>query len=536
MATRDTTYVTVTDGRASLGIVQIEVPPHDTTYVTEVNGKQTLGVVSSGFAVPTTMLMSSRANHMGYAAYAGSDGVDLDSNTRLSFFNETGAAVTKLRMYFQNSRAISTNESDGYNTINIKAALEYPAGVYTPLTFSAASSVDLAAGAALAESDELTGLSIPADTEFFVRTYVSVTTGLKWVQGYTIATARGEAADFGTAVDKTTSGTITNATATATRRGYGPSAIKATGFSGSGQKARAFAAIGDSIVQGVGGLIDTKGNTGWIGFAMSGRYPYLNVGYTGTRAVDNTGANVARRKALILAAGITDLIVEYGVNDINTSQSSATTLAALTAIHNEFPDIRVWQTTITPMTTSTDQFDTSANQAIKTTPAGVFTGGAAAVRHVLNNAIRAVPTPLYGVYDAADFCEPSRDSGLFLTQDVSSSTHLQDAYDLVVGAGSTTTVVTYTPPMTANALAFGGALVFTSGALSGTRVAVTSNNTTTITVPALASAPVEGVTMKGYPVNGRFTGDGTHPLANSLTNPGFGGQFIMKDALIALIS
>lgn len=368
----------------------------------------------------TALLMGSRFNQMGFGGYAGSDGVDTDSNTRISSYNETGATVTKLRAYFANWFANATNEQNGYNSITITAALEYPAGTFTPILFGGAASKAIAATDLTVESDELTGLSIPAGAQFWMRTYVSVSAGQKWVQGYLIRTTKGEAADFSTGSDKTQGGTITNATATSSRRGYGPVAVKATGFSGT-PVARAFAAVGDSIIMGsTDGNYSAHDNTGYFGRACDSFYPVINLGIAGTSAFNNLPANFSRRADLMSRIGITHVFCDWSINDITANRTSAQLSADGAAIAAGFKGsvagVKVVWATIGPKTTSTDGWKTTANQS------DALTGGKQAQRISFNALLRSGISGIDYVFDAADVMETARDSGIWRAGE--GSTHL----------------------------------------------------------------------------------------------------------------
>jgi hypothetical protein len=393
---------------------------------------------------PAALLIGSRFNQMGFAGFVGSDGVDTDSNTRIASWNETGATVTKLRAIFANWMANATNEQDGYNAITVTASIEYPAGTFTPLLFSGAASASLPAsgGGSLVESDELTlPTPIPASTQFWVRSHVAVSAGQKWVQGYLLAiSGLGEAADFSSGVDKTMGGTITNATPGANRRGYGPVAVKATAFAET-PVARAFVGVGDSRVMGSTDVLDPAatghGNSGYFAKACAGRYPVLNLGIAGTQAQNNLPANFVRRAALMARAGITHVFGNWSINDINAGRTGAQLSDNIATIAVGFksavPGVKVIWATMAPYTTSTDNWITAANQAVKVAPAGAFTGGASSQRSLFNAALRAGISGVDSVFEEADTVEVNssnaltRDGGLWISGNGgtgATSTHL----------------------------------------------------------------------------------------------------------------
>lgn len=432
---------------------------------------------------PTALLMGSRYNQAGYNGYAGSDGSDTDSNSRIASYNETGTSVTQLRAYYANWMATATSEQDGYNPITVQGAVEYPAGTFTALTFAGASAVTIAAGGAssLAESDAVVlAQPIPAGALYWVRTWVTVAPGGRWPQGYMIqSSGMGEAVDFATGVDRTQGGTITNMAASTTRRGYGPAAVKATAFGGT-PVAKAFAAVGDSILMGSTDVLDPvaigHGNLGYFAKAAAGRYPVINLGIAGTTAYGNLPAAFARRAALLAKIGVTHVFCDWGVNDVSAGRSATQVQADIAAIaqglKNAVPGVVVAWSTITPRTTSTDGFRTAGNQSVHT--GSGFTGGASSPRASLNAALRGGSVAgVDRLFDAADAVEvnaaniATRDGGLWISGNG--------------GVGATSTHLT------------------TSGA--------------TTDVAA---------------------GDGLHPSVANTNTPGYGGIYILRDAVRAV--
>lgn len=375
--------------------------------------------------------MSSRLNVMGWNGYAGSDGTDTDSNTRLTTANESGAQVNKVKLIFSNWNIVQTSagEAVGPNTITFTASIEYPAGTFNQVLFSGIATCTLAAGFTSILSDELTlSTPIPAATRFFVRTYAfGGGGGQKWPQGYLISTAQGEAADFSTTVDKTMGGTITNATATVNRRGFGPTAIICTAYN-SAPRTVVVAGMGDSIIMGAtDGNITTQGNTGWLGRACSNARPYLNAALTGTRGFENLPANSVGRYDLFVKAGVTHVVCDYSSNDITAARTAVQVESSIqsivTGIKANGQSI-IW-TVCTPKTTGT--WATGAGQTIAS---GGFSGGAAGVRGTVNAWLRANTPGALAVWDVDTVVETNITNAL--TQDGG----YWISYNLGVGASS----------------------------------------------------------------------------------------------------
>lgn len=105
------------------------------------------------------------------------------------------------------------------------------------------------------------------------------------------------------------------------------------------------------------------------------------------------------------AAYHTDVIVQYGINDVNLqARTEAATQADLSSIYALFPTKRVWAVTISPCTTSSDAWATNANQTVTASNTA---------RVPLNNWLRTVPSPLAGCFDNATVIEGSLNSGIW---------------------------------------------------------------------------------------------------------------------------
>lgn len=430
-----------------------------------------------GLPVPSALLMSNRLNQMGYGGYAGSDGVDTDSNSRLSFYNQTGTAVTRAVFYFANWMANATNEQAGFNPITVTAAVEYPAGTFQPVTFAGAGFAALAVDA-LRASDEMTfATPIPAGAQYWVRTYVSVSAGQKWPQGYFINTARGEAADFATGADKTLSGTISNATGSPTRRGFGPIGIKATGFAGTPVR-RAFASVGDSILMASSdGNFDGIGSTGWNGRALSGIFPHVNFAIAGTTAAGNVPANFSRRLSALQAIGVTDVLVNYANNDLASTRTYAQVTADITAIVANLTGagLRVHYCTPLPYTTSTDGWKTAANQTVFATNGGYLPVGSGSRYQQVSDWLRSGLPGLSGVVDISD--QVSVNASNVLTRN-------------------------------------GGYWLSGNGGAGATSSHLTASGVATDVA----------------------TSDGRHPVVSNTTGPGYGGHYILRDYFAAYLA
>lgn len=95
---------------------------------------------------------------------------------------------------------------------------------------------------------------------------------------------------------------------------------------------------------------------------------------------------------------------EYGINDLTAGRTAAVISAALASAYALFPSQKVSQSTIPPVTTSTDVWVTTANQTVVASNPQ---------RTALNDIIRTKPAPLWNYFEIADVFETSRNSGIW---------------------------------------------------------------------------------------------------------------------------
>lgn len=283
----------------------------------------------------------------------------------------------------------------------IKRYIEYPAGVFTQVTWNGGqTTVTLNTGAIVSDPINLT---IPAGAQFWERTVnLTNTVSLFPFQQLPASSQTLGSPDGNSATDQGNSGTIA---ATSTQTTFG-----ATVMIGdiAVANAKSYVIFGDSIAWGEGDISNTgsKGGNGWIGRAMDAHgYPYLKIAKQGQQAADLVAAP-SRVQALLAQMQFTDVICEYGVNDLRLGRTQAQILADHQTIYGYVAGKKIAQTTITPRSSSTDSWATVANQTAKTD------GNMAALNSV-NAAIRAKPANVNTVIEAADAAMSARDSGVW---------------------------------------------------------------------------------------------------------------------------
>lgn len=254
---------------------------------------------------------------------------------------------------------------------------------------------------------------------FYVRAHLTIPTAGKFP--YNIITTKGNG-EGKTAGDQTKS---TAAFPTATLAAFGPLAIYATPTN---PNFEAVACIGDSISVGANhdGNISVDGHIpGEIGFmqiaAMRSGRGYITLGMNGQ--MSSGFVSDKRMRRMILASRCDVAIVNYGTNDLAQQRPLSEIQANLLDIWKalKMRGLRVYQTTITPRTNSTDNWTTTSGQ----TPINSFTsGGTGSPRTNLNEWIRSKPGPhLDGVIDVAALVESGENSGLWAPGKTPDGTH-----------------------------------------------------------------------------------------------------------------
>ncbi len=212
---------------------------------------------------------------------------------------------------------------------------------------------------------------------------------------------------------------------TASIQSYEPIAVLATPFN---PALKSIGILGDSIAAGYKDTIDANGMLGYVEKGISLNAAFITNTRSSTTLADFVAAH--SRRMAYFPQYLTSAVCELGSNDIFASGSSLAAIQALMlTTWSEFSlrGIPVWQTTITPRTTTTDAWATTANQT-------VVNAAQEAVRVGLNTWLRAgapivggvavaVGTtgaivmgqaghPLTGIFDATAQIETSFNSGI----------------------------------------------------------------------------------------------------------------------------
>lgn len=331
-----------------------------------------------------------------------SNGTDTGATFRTVYTNQTGAAVHDPELVYCNVQmtvpgAGLVAEADGPNSVTFKASVEYPAGTFRPVFFNGKREMVLEPGATVM-SDPI-GLTLPAGATYYVRTFVTVTSGEKWPTGSQGIPELGDKSNRSTnPVDMTL--TDTGTFNTSNHAQWAPVAI--VGKSTANKPT--WAVIGDSIAQGSGDALtppgDAYGNLGWCARLVGGRYgcPYTKLARSGDK-VSEFLKDYSRRLAILSRANVSHVLVEGGLNDaLSSGATSAAVIANLQTLWGLLADrgYVVYQATLLPGGTGTDwaAYGTQIPHSLS-----------ASVRAPVNEYIRTVPAPLTGIIDAARVVE-----------------------------------------------------------------------------------------------------------------------------------
>lgn len=302
------------------------------------------------------------------------------------------------------------------------ASIEYPAGVFHRLSFDGAVRELIAGGRFLVSG--FVPVAIPDNAEFWSNIWLSAGTTIVFYNGATGQFA-GNSERGTVSTGDVTDFTTTSHTGTAQTYGMWPLALigRSTG--------KSVAILADSIGEGVGDTVDATSHVGVFARSIGGTCAYINLSQSGDRLELLLQSHAKRLASL---AYTRNALLGLGVNDIGAGRSLAQIKADLIAVWTKTKTALltgglVFQSTITPSSTSTDSFATLANQ----TAAAQFSTVGTGTREQLNDWLRdgapivagvAAPIgttlanragdgthPLHHVLDLADAVESSRNSG-----------------------------------------------------------------------------------------------------------------------------
>jgi hypothetical protein len=296
-------------------------------------------------------------------------------------------------------------EAPGPNPLNLKVELEYPEGKSMPLRFGGRGYVKLAGGA-LVTTDPL-DVALPKGARYIVSTTVTVDEPpFKWPQNLLTSIPTGDVNVVGTDV-ATMSADITRPELRNQHRfGYGPYNI----IGRPDRPSVSVIVLGDSVVAGQGAE-DDYGDRAFVERALNVQVAWCNLAVPG--ASMNSFLGQSGLEQSMINHRFTHAISCLGWGDVrggNVPRIQGHFLELWTMLSKM--GCKVFQTTITPFTKSTDKWTTTEGQ----TPADPNFLPGSTYQHV-NAWLRTVPAPLTGVFDPAALLETSIDSGIWIAPD-----------------------------------------------------------------------------------------------------------------------
>lgn len=362
------------------------------------------------------------ANRLHYPSQNFSDGTSQSSTYRCT---HTMQESTPFVVLVWVNGASGTANNVGPNPVTYGAAIDHLVGgvafnsiVPQQVTFGGQSTITVAPGG-YAVSDPIMGPFTKGEL-LLVRSWVSVATlGQKWPVGIilnygydgVLAGDQRAAQNFNTTFATTTTG-VTPVLI------LGPTAGRPT-----------VTGCGDSIMDGSGDSSAFPGAAGFLTRACDGVCGLHKLGAPGER-VNGILVPQGYARRLVTASHGGNIVSNYGVNDLGNGSSLAQLQSDITTFWRMFSPMRkrVFQTTITPRTNSTDSWATTTNQIVQTWEANrtgfnswlragaPMNSSFVAVSIGTPGALLAGQTghPLYGVFDVASAVEVNASNVLTL--------------------------------------------------------------------------------------------------------------------------
>ena len=305
------------------------------------------------------------------------------------------ATVGDLQVVFANWYGSPGKEKGSGAKARIKAAIEYPEGVFTPLGFSGGPVGTIADGAML--TSDSARVAIPKDAKFFVRTLFDHPDTILYAGRQDKANGDAWSSGDSNLPDATMGGVISGNDPHAA---FFPAAIIAN------TAARSVFILGDSRAREEGDRVDDgAGDQGNIARSIGPALGYTCAALPGETFKSFLAANKQRR---LLAGYATHVVSDLGINDLTGGATLSKMKSSMSDIVTLFPGKPVFWTTAEPVTKSNDRWATVAGQ----TP-----HASNSQRIAWNNYLRSKPRELAGVFDLADAAESARDSGRFKALD-----------------------------------------------------------------------------------------------------------------------
>lgn len=279
-------------------------------------------------------------------------------------------------------------------TLTYTASVEYPAGTLTQITFNggSASGSPVDGGQIISDTIKLP-VPIPNGANFWIRNYQIGPTQIIFDLSE-VWPAGGDKWDF--SATSLTDGTLVAGYTYPNQGGGAP--LYPLAILGMTKKPSVLL-IGDSQVAGGADTPDSSGDTGLFARSVGPKFGYSKTGSNGESAAHF--ATVTPTNRIALGKYATAVISDFGGND-DQGGSAPVAEAFIQACWAYYSGKQIFQSTLTPRTSSTDAWATVGNQTDTTT-----------IRSLLNTWIRTTPPGIVTYFDTTPVVESSPNSGLW---------------------------------------------------------------------------------------------------------------------------
>lgn len=306
-------------------------------------------------------------------------------------------AIASLRIVVPNwytNYASSFAETGIGGAALVEASIEYPAGSFTRVTFSGASTGSIPSGENLVS--DVVPVSIPNGGEFFVRIYTDCSSGFAYSGGVTGQTYRaGDGCEYGSSgISNRVMGGAVSLQAPSSMRF--PAAIVAM------TRRPSVISIGDSIDEGSAAAPSAAGDGGILWKSLGPSLAYINGGISANRLQYYAASHQRQAE---LAAYCTHVIIQSTRNDVS-SRTTAQVQADHETVRALFAPKPIYLVTTPPRTTSTDSWATAGNQT-------VWSAVPEATKATLNTWKRSLPTGYAGCFDIAALLEDAENQAVW---------------------------------------------------------------------------------------------------------------------------
>lgn len=417
-----------------------------------------------------------------------------------AIYDTTGIVLVYGNAFVSNT--LGVGDSPNANSLTVHGCVELPddTSKFCRVTANGQSDIPLGMGG-LVFSD-MVGVDATAGQFIYCRTYNNADGSTNYSYGYAATTTswgEGRTSGSDTSNSGSVSAGITGGMAPCLILGYTDHA-----------NPKCLLGVGDSIMRGQGDTAER--NRGFLQIAVGSTMPMINLAHSGDHAVNFQGRG--RQYRMALAAYGTGAVVEYGTNDLYVDGRTALQLRAdLLNIGNALrrllgPDAPLYLTTLVPRTTSTDGWQTGANQT-------VASSSAETERQTHNAWVRARSfAPFNGYFDTAQALEADSSGAL-----AAGGAFWPPGSTQVSGtatSGSSTTLADTTKTWTTDQWA-GYVAYIVSGTGAGQSRGIWTNTSTALTIEPSSAWSTNPDATSVYRILDARTVDGTHPSSIGAT-------------------